>query len=533
MRDEDKTREQLTDELIELRRETADLRRMRLAAGEGLKIGDILIDMGLLTRPQLEEFLEQQRVGNSNHAPGYEYKRLGELLVESGVITAEQLYTALVEQLTELRALEAERKETEGELRKAQKYAQDIIHSSLDMIIAVDNDRKIIEFNEAAERTFGYSREEISGEHVGILYSDSEKQGSEVNESIRRSGRFIGEITNKRKNGELFPSLLSASVLRDTEGKPIGFMGVSRDITQQKQIEERLRESEKMASLGRLVAGATHELNNPISFIYSNLFHLRRYIQDIKTVLDKYHDLYTSLADRISDIERLKRNIDLDYVVSDLDRMVDDIHEGAKRTVGIVQDLKAFSRSDERRIDYTDVNEDIEKSLNLLWDHYNGRITIHKDYGDLPRIRCYAGQIGRLFTNLITNACQAIEDQGDIWIKTRHETSDIRQETGDEESEVSGLKSTPGLIGGTVVICIRDNGAGIAKENIDKIFDPFFTTRSVGEGTGLGLSIGYGIIQRHKGEILVDSQSGSGTTFTIRMPVDFVNQESRSLIEIA
>jgi PAS domain S-box-containing protein len=414
MKDEDKTKEQLIDELVELRREIADLKRMRLAAGEGLKIGDILIDMGLLTRPQLEEFLEQQEVNNSNHTSGYEHKRLGEILIESGVITAEQLYAALVEQLTELRALEAE-------LRKAQKYARDIVHSSLDMIIAVDNDRRVIEFNEAAQRAFGYSREEILGEHVGILYNDPEKEGSEVNKSIKKTGRFIGEVTNRRRNGELFPSLISASILRDTKGRPIGFMGVSRDITEQKRIEERLRESEKMASLGRLVAGAAHELNNPISFIYSNVFHLQEYIQDIKTVLDKYHDIYTSLADHICNIEELKKNVDFDYIVNDLDRMIDDIHEGAKRTVGIVQDLKAFSRSDKGRIGSTDINEDIEKTLSLLLDHHKSRITVHKDYGDIPRVKCYAGQISQVLMNLITNACQAIEGQGDIWITTRLE----------------------------------------------------------------------------------------------------------------
>jgi PAS domain S-box-containing protein len=498
MKDEDKTKEQLIDEIVELRREAAESTRMRFAAGQGLKIGDILIDMGLLTRSQLEESLEKQKADSVDHTPNH--RPLGEILTESGVITAEQLYTALVEQLTMVRALEAERNKAKEELREAQKYAQGIINSSLDMIIAADNDRRIIEFNEAAERAFGYSREEVLGKHVGILYGDSEKEGLEVNESTKKMGRFTGEITNKRKNGESFPSLISASILHNTKGDPIGFMGISRDITEQKQIEERLRQSEKMASLGRLVAGATHELNNPMSFIYSNVCHLRRYIQDIKMVFSRYDHICTYLADRVSDIERIKKQIDLDYTMSDLDRLVDDVHEGARRTKGIVEDLKAFSNSKNGKIVDMDINEDLERSLKLLLDYHRDRITIHRDYADLPRVKCYAGQIGQVFMNLLANACQAIEGQGDIWIATR-------------------------LEGHTVIISIRDNGVGIDKEHVDKIFDPFFTTRDVGEGTGLGLSISYGIIERHKGKILVDSQLGSGTTFTIRMPANFEDRE--------
>ena len=170
-----------------------------------------------------------------------------------------------------------------------------------------------------------------------------------------------------------------------------------------------------------------------------------------------------------------------------------------------VDDLKAFSRSDERRIEDTDINEDIEKSLGLLTDHYKDRINIHKDYGDLPRVKCYAGQIDQVFMNLIANACQAIENQGDIWITTRLEKY-------------------------TVVVSIRDNGVGIPKEHMDKIFDPFFTTRDVGEGTGLGLSISYGIIERHRGEILVESEPGSGTTLIIQIPVNFEAWESRNSV---
>lgn len=161
----------------------------------------------------------------------------------------EQLTAELAEarlRIAELEESEAAHRKAEEELREAREYVQAIIHSSLDMIIAVDKNRKIIEFNEAAQRTFGYSREEILGKNAGILYRHPE-DGLEIQESIREADQFTGEVTNKRKNGETFPSFLSASVLRDTKGRFIGFMGISRDITQQKWAEEKLRESTKSA----------------------------------------------------------------------------------------------------------------------------------------------------------------------------------------------------------------------------------------------------------------------------------------------
>jgi PAS domain S-box-containing protein len=504
MTDRDKTKEQLIGELMELRQQLAEVKaakvKPRLATENGLRIGEILVEMGYLTETQLKKALLKQKEAE-NEAP------LGRILIHSGIISAEQLYIALVEQLAQVKELQAEGKRTREELKETQKYAQDIVSSSLDMIIAVDNDRRIVEFNETAQKTFGYSREEILGKHVGILYSDRQ-EGIRVGESTRRKGWFIGEIANKRKNGEIFPSLLSASVLRDTKGEPIGFMGISRDITEQKCIEERLRRSEKMASLGRLVAGACHELNNPISFIYSNISHLRTYMSDIKMVLGEYSDIcsspVSSLPDHISSVERLKEQLDLDYTIQDLDELVDEIDEGARRIKGIVEDLRIFSHSDGTAVGDTDINEDIEKSLSLLADYHVDRIAIHRDYAELPRVRCYEGQLSQVFMNVIVNACQAIEHNGDIWITT-------------------GLEND-----NTIAVSIRDNGAGIAKEHMDRIFDPFFTTKDVGQGMGLGMSISYGIIERHGGEILVESESGSGTVFTIQIPVDFQAWESRS-----
>jgi PAS domain S-box-containing protein len=438
-----------------------------------------------------------------------------------------------------------------------------ILDSLGEGVFTINADKRIVAFNKALQQMTGLSREQILGKKCadfariplcseGCLFDRAMEQGESVEDKAQGHGKFSPSVSSpflklttaeteiEGRDGQKIPVDLHLTLLEDHVGKIVGAVCVCRDITRLREIErindelskaykdlqdaqDQLIQSEKMASLGRLVAGATHELNNPISFIYSNISHLRKYIHDLKAALHKYNEICTypalEIADRISDIEVLKQELDLDYTIEDLDRLVDDIDEGARRTKGIVEDLKAFSRSDEGRIEDTDINQDIEMSLNLLVDQHRGRINIHKDYADLPRVKCYAGQIGQVFMNLIANACQAINGKGDIWIATRHETSsvsksDVRREG--RKSQVASRKSMD-----TVVISVRDNGTGIAPDVIDKIFDPFFTTKDVGQGAGLGLSVSYGIIQRHKGQISVDSQVGSGTTFTIRIPVDF------------
>jgi signal transduction histidine kinase/CheY-like chemotaxis protein len=444
-----------------------------------------------------------------------------------------------------------------------------ILDSLGEGVFAIDSDKKIVEFNRSLQQMTGLSREQVLGKECAdviniplcsegclfdrVMEQKPESRRAKEPESQRAclpasAASFLKLMTSETEiegqGGIKVPVNLYLTLLEDHVGKIVGAVCVCRDITRMREIErindelskayrdlqdtqDQLIQSEKMASLGRLVAGATHELNNPISFIYSNVPHLREYIRDIKTILGKYDDTIKSLRslessddlvpayagifnDSIEDIEKLKEELGLDYTIEDLDRLVDDIDEGARRTKVIVEDLRAFSRSDEGKIEDTDINEDMEKSLSLLVDHYKGRITIHKDYGDLPRVKCYAGQIGQVFMNLIGNACQAVEDEGDVWITTRMET----QAPAEPESQKAGLPET-------VVVRIRDNGVGIPSDTIDKVFDPFFTTKDVGEGAGLGLSVSYGIIERHKGEISVDSEVGSGTTFTVRIPVDF------------
>jgi two-component system NtrC family sensor kinase len=238
-----------------------------------------------------------------------------------------------------------------------------------------------------------------------------------------------------------------------------------------------------MSSLGQVVAGVAHELNNPIGFIYSNMNHLREYSQQL---IDAIHRLEKDP----SRIEDIKKEIDFEYLQKDLPQLIKSCEDGAKRVRDIVLNLRNFSRTDENDRKEFNLEEGLESTLSILSSDIKNRIQIHREYGNIPTVYCYPGQINQVFMNIITNAIQSIDGKGDIWIKT----------------EKKGLE---------VHISIRDSGKGIPPEIQEKIFDPFFTTKPVGQGTGLGLSISYGIIQKHKGQIKVSSQPGQGTTFTI------------------
>lgn len=260
-----------------------------------------------------------------------------------------------------------------------------------------------------------------------------------------------------------------------------------------KETQARLVHSAKMASLGQLVAGIAHELNNPIGFIYSNMAHLRDYSQKLLKIIE-------SAESSSEDISKIKKEVDFEYIVQDLPRLISSCEEGARRTRDIVLGLRNFSRLEEAKIKKVNLQEGIENTLRLIAGELKARINVHTDFKKTPEVLCYASQLNQVFMNILTNASQAIEGEGDIWISLRHIPE----------------KGT----GGKAQISIRDNGRGMPHDVADKIFDPFFTTKSVGQGTGLGLSISYGIVKKHGGDILVRSEAGKGTEFIVTVPVD-------------
>jgi two-component system NtrC family sensor kinase len=195
-------------------------------------------------------------------------------------------------------------------------------------------------------------------------------------------------------------------------------------------------------------------------------------------------------------VRALKEETDYENALADLGSIVADCRDGAERIRDVVQNLRTFSRLDEAEFKKVDIHESIESTLRLLARYYTAEnVRLVRDYGDLPPVDCYAGQLNQVWLNLLVNAAYAVRRGGEVRIGTRRE-------------------------GDTAVVAVSDTGDGIAPEHLPRIFDPFFTTKPVGEGTGLGLSVTYGIVERHQGRIAVVSRAGDGTTFTVTLPVD-------------
>tara|TARA_B100000508_G_scaffold141096_1_gene146889 strand:+ start:127239 stop:129344 length:2106 start_codon:yes stop_codon:yes gene_type:complete len=266
-----------------------------------------------------------------------------------------------------------------------------------------------------------------------------------------------------------------------------------------KNTQVQLVESEKMSSLGQLTAGVAHEINNPINFVSSNVGPLRQDIDDIEAILKKYDELTVeNVSEKLEEVERLKQELDYNYLKTELASIVDGIEDGAIRTTEIVKGLRNFSRLDENELKKADINSGIESSLILLKKKI-GSIRLETDLCQNAEIECNPGKINQVIMNILDNAVKAVNDRYED-LTNGH----IQIETRANEDEVE--------------LIIRDNGKGIPENIRSKIFDPFFTTRDVGQGTGLGLSIVKGILDNHNAKYSVKSIMNEGTTFSINLP---------------
>lgn len=267
-----------------------------------------------------------------------------------------------------------------------------------------------------------------------------------------------------------------------------------------KDTQTKLVHSAKMVSLGQLVAGVAHELNNPIGFIYSNMTHLKEYSERLIEIAEVAEKDPPKLP-------ALKEDYEFDYIVKDLPKLVASCQDGARRTRDIVLGLRNFSRLEEAKLQEIDVHQSLDTTLSLLQGEIKNRIEIHRQYEPTPLIHCYASQINQVFMNILSNAVQAIEGPGHIWIST----TALKDYKGNKSTNAKDRH-------GWVQVSVQDSGKGMSNEVLEKIFDPFFTTKGVGQGTGLGLSISYGIVQNHGGEIQARSESGVGTEFIVILP---------------
>jgi two-component system, NtrC family, sensor kinase len=324
---------------------------------------------------------------------------------------------------------------------------------------------------------------------------------------VARLNKVVASLMNRAErslsfDGSDFSHFQTAVVLqqqirartRDLEAALRDNEKITRDL---KAANEQILQSEKLASIGQLAAGVAHEINNPISFVYTNLGSLRGYVADLLAVLDTY-----ALADPLlaadpevqARIAAVKKATDLEYVRQDIETLVAESIDGAERVRRIVQDLRDFSRAGTNDWHLADLHAALDSTLTVVRNEIKYKAEVVKCYGELPPVECVVTQLNQVFLNLLLNAAQAIAERGVILL-------------------------TSGCTGDEVWIAIADTGNGIPPENLSRIFDPFFTTKPAGVGTGLGLSVSYGIVDRHGGRIDVASKVGEGTTFTIHLPV--------------
>jgi len=304
------------------------------------------------------------------------------------------------------------------------------------------------------------------------------------------------------------------------------FIDARKDILVQKALEKKLNErneelqatlqelqhtqgqliqQEKLAGIGQLAAGVAHEINNPMGFIISNLETLRAYTDKIVTYIKGQQKLLTEVAaaqakqdaetgtELVNRLKESGRLLKIDYIINDAAALIQETRDGADRVKNIVQDLKGFAReADEKKP--ASINAGLESTINIIWNEIKYKAVLVKELGEIPMTMCNIGQLNQVFMNILVNAAQAIDKQGEIRVKTWVEADNI-------------------------FVLIADNGSGIPPEILNRIFEPFFTTKEVGKGTGLGLSVSYDIIRKHGGTIKATSEVGKGTTFTIAIPI--------------
>ncbi|MGB7440247.1 MAG: ATP-binding protein [Coleofasciculaceae cyanobacterium] len=360
---------------------------------------------------------------------------------------------------------------------------------------------KIVVFEPLANDNWGF-----------VIQIESEELYASVHQQLVIIGIMIVLLSGLATAGMvLLLHPLSGQVLIQTDELKRQVQEKTAAIEQLKQTQAQLIQTEKLSSLGQLVAGVAHEINNPVNFIYGNLEHAEEYSQNLLELIELYQNPNSNSA---KDIEEYIEEIDLEFLKVDLPKLIDSMQEGANRIRDIVLSLKNFSRAEEVGMKLTDLHEGLESTLLILQHRLKARpdqpeIQVIKRYGELPQVECHINQLNQVFMNLLANAIDALESN-----KQRHSSEECQANSNLIVIHTELSESN------WVAIHIADNGAGMTQAVRNKLFEPFFTTKPVGKGTGLGLSVSYQIIvEHHGGKLWCDSTPGQGTEFTIQIPI--------------
>jgi len=495
----------------------------------GQIIGTTDISMDVSDRRQAEEALRQAK--------------------EELEFRVEERTAELQETVDKLQRAVFVREQAEHSLRKTLEELQ-FRQFAMDQaaILAVTDPKGVITYvNDKFCKLSGYSEAELIGKTHRIINSGYHPPEffQDMWATIRSGKVWRGEIKNRAKAGHFYWVSTTIVPALDQEGRVQKYLAIRFDISDRKFAEEALQQSEtqlrqqaqelqttleklqrtqmqliqseKMSSLGQLVAGVAHEINNPVNFIYGNLSYANEYAENLLQVVRLYQQHY---PDPVPAIQDLLGDTDLDFLLEDMPKLLKSMRVGAERIQKIVMSLRNFSRIDEAECKAVDLHEGIDNTLMLLQHRLKGKpgqpaIQVVKEYGSLPQVECYASSLNQVFMNILSNAIDALEDALD------------KGEWDDSQSDLCGTHPklptitirTEYIIPDRVAIYLIDNGPGIPETVQKRLFDPFFTTKPVGKGMGLGMSISYQIVtERHGGTLECRSEPGQGAMFRIEIP---------------
>ena len=424
----------------------------------------------------------------------------------------------------------AQRSQAEQARAQTEVFYHSLVETIPQMILCKDLDGRFTFANDKFCAELGTTLENFKGK------TDFDFFPRELAEKYRRDDKRVlesGQVLDvveehvTPKGDKLYVQVMKTP-LRGADGKAVGIQGIFWDVTERMRAEEKLKEqnvilhereksereahqalksaqsrmveTEKLASLGQLVAGVAHEINNPLAFVSNNVAVLERDLRDIVTLIGLYRQLERPTDpgdDELNgQIDSVSQQLDLDYTLDNMPRLIERTREGLRRIERIVKDLRLFARVDEGDWNEVDLNPGIESSVNMVQGYARKKgVRVISELEPLPPLRCRGAKVHQVVVNLLMNGIDACSADGAVTIRTRAEPD-----------------------GQGVRIEVADTGCGMEPALRERIFDPFFTTKPIGEGTGLGLSISYGIVQEHRGTIDVQSVPGEGSCFTIRLP---------------